>query len=323
MLRERDYTVDIVKFLAVFLIINSHADIMYPRLSILATGGAIGDCLFLFVSGFTLFLGEQKTFGNYYKRRISRIYPSVFVCLILSHFLSGNMEIGLNELLGRNFIKAIMIYYVFLYYIRKYAINYIHIILLLVFILSLAVYLIWFPYKYEISSKGIYGVTTSFRWIPYFGAMLLGAVVGMRRTELHYCFKKDILKLLFCLLLFYSIQYTAKYNPSIASWQIITIVPLLGIIFFFYKSCHNSFFESIYKKPICNKIILFVAGVCLESYLMQNSFFTDKLNNIWPFNLLLIIIIILLASYIARCLARVLLQTFEKGEYNCKKIFEV
>lgn len=44
MMKERDYAVDIVKFVAVLLIINSHADMMYPKLQILATGGAIGDC---------------------------------------------------------------------------------------------------------------------------------------------------------------------------------------------------------------------------------------------------------------------------------------
>ena len=38
-MRERDFAIDVVKFLAVLLIINSHADIMYPQLKILATGG--------------------------------------------------------------------------------------------------------------------------------------------------------------------------------------------------------------------------------------------------------------------------------------------
>ena len=76
MTEKRDIAVDIVKLLSVFLIINSHADVCYPRFSALATGGAIGDSLFLFVSGFTLFLGKQVRFDNYYKRRINRIYPS-------------------------------------------------------------------------------------------------------------------------------------------------------------------------------------------------------------------------------------------------------
>lgn len=58
-MKERNFAIDIVKFLAVLLIINSHADIMYPQLKILATGGAIGDCLFLFCPGYTLFLGGK------------------------------------------------------------------------------------------------------------------------------------------------------------------------------------------------------------------------------------------------------------------------
>ena len=40
-MRERDFAIDVVKFLAVLLIINSHADIMYPQLKILATGGGL------------------------------------------------------------------------------------------------------------------------------------------------------------------------------------------------------------------------------------------------------------------------------------------
>lgn len=57
---QRDVAIDIVKFLAVLMIINSHADMMYPHMKILATGGAIGDCLFLFCSGFTLFWGGAE-----------------------------------------------------------------------------------------------------------------------------------------------------------------------------------------------------------------------------------------------------------------------
>lgn len=38
---KRIISIDILKFLAVLLIINSHADIMYPdHLKMLATGGA-------------------------------------------------------------------------------------------------------------------------------------------------------------------------------------------------------------------------------------------------------------------------------------------
>lgn len=88
-MKQRDIAVDIVKFFAVFLIINSHADICYPKYGILATGGAIGDSLFMFVSGFTLFLGTWVRFDNYYKRRINRIYPSAFAATLAIWFIGG------------------------------------------------------------------------------------------------------------------------------------------------------------------------------------------------------------------------------------------
>lgn len=40
-MQERDYSIDILKFLAVFLIINSHMDALYVKYSMLATGGQL------------------------------------------------------------------------------------------------------------------------------------------------------------------------------------------------------------------------------------------------------------------------------------------
>lgn len=56
-MRQRDKSIDLLKFIAVIAITNSHMDILYGKYISLATGGAIGDVLFFFASGFTLFLG--------------------------------------------------------------------------------------------------------------------------------------------------------------------------------------------------------------------------------------------------------------------------
>lgn len=40
-MKERDYSIDILKFLAVFLIINSHMDALYVKYRMLATGGQL------------------------------------------------------------------------------------------------------------------------------------------------------------------------------------------------------------------------------------------------------------------------------------------
>ena len=48
-MQERDYSIDILKFLAVFLIINSHMDALYVKYSMLATGGGqlVTSCSYL------------------------------------------------------------------------------------------------------------------------------------------------------------------------------------------------------------------------------------------------------------------------------------
>ena len=58
--KQRDFRIDVLKILAIFLIINSHSDIACPKYSILATGGAIGDCLFLFFLWLHIVIGEVK-----------------------------------------------------------------------------------------------------------------------------------------------------------------------------------------------------------------------------------------------------------------------
>ena len=44
-MKERNIGIDILKFLAVLLITNSHMELLYGKYSVLATGGTIGDAL--------------------------------------------------------------------------------------------------------------------------------------------------------------------------------------------------------------------------------------------------------------------------------------
>lgn len=87
--KTRDISIDILKCIAAIVITNSHMELLYGKYSVLATGGAIGDVLFFFCSGFTLFLGKMGRFDNWYKRRINRIYPTVFAWAIMGAFIFG------------------------------------------------------------------------------------------------------------------------------------------------------------------------------------------------------------------------------------------
>lgn len=62
-MRDRNFSVDILKFLAAILITNSHLISQYGKYSFFATGGAEGDFLFFFCSGFTLLMKPMGGVG--------------------------------------------------------------------------------------------------------------------------------------------------------------------------------------------------------------------------------------------------------------------
>lgn len=325
-LKKRDISIDWIKFFCVFLIINSHSDIMYPKFSMLATGGSIGDCLFLFVSGYTLWLNRTifPSFANWYKRRINRIYPTVIVWLMVAGWL-GFKDVSCKYMLiwGGDFVNFIMIYYALLYVVRKYAIKHLSWVYVGWTVMVLLFYWLWFPYKYEVSERGMYGITTHFRWLPYFLFMMMGAHIGQIRSSIKFCFKKDIMIFILCLIVFYSFQLMSKKYSVIAPYQIFTLLPLAGIVFYFYKICNADLLKRLYSKKWIKAAVLTVGGLCLESYLIQFSIITDKLNFLFPLNLPLVAIAVLIVGYIVRCGARFFAQTFDSKEYDWKAIVKL
>ena len=80
--------IDCLKIIAMALITNAHYENIYP-LSIIANGGLLGDMIFFAVSGFCLF-NIKDDFLKWYSKRISRIYPSVWlvtlICLAVQYY---------------------------------------------------------------------------------------------------------------------------------------------------------------------------------------------------------------------------------------------
>ena len=120
----------------------------------------------------------------------------------------------------------IMLYYVLLYWVQRFFVDHLGKVLTLVAVVSLLVYIFWFPYKHETSSKGLYGITTFYRWIPYFGFMLIGAWVGMKSkipSNKVKCRWYDVVLLMLSVLVFYGIQFMAKKNVAFAALQILSV----------------------------------------------------------------------------------------------------
>lgn len=164
------------KFFAALLITYSHMALLFPRYGGLVTGGAIGDGLFFFCSGFTLFLGRDGGFLNWYKRRVSRIYPSIIMWALFSSVAFAWVW-NVTDLITTPkywFIPCIMVYYAIFYLIRRFLMKYMR----AVFYGSFIVVVILSFFVLDMNNSVMYA-QVSFMRIYYFMFMLLGAITAL------------------------------------------------------------------------------------------------------------------------------------------------
>ena len=321
--RKRKIGIDIMRFLAVLFILNSHMGPLYGKYASLATGGAIGNVLFFFCSGFTLFLkpfNGVRGFPDWYKGRINRIYPTVFaIAIVLCVFFKQHHDIVWIFLYGGQwFIGCIMVYYVLLFFIGVYfrdRINWVMAAITLAF--GVLYYAMDVSFPYSLYADDVHEL----KWYLYFIFMLLGARMGLMDTSSlsKHQWRNLLLALLSCAA-FYALNGVTLKFEQVAFLHVFTIIPLLLMLYFLYLWADGTWAKSLYLSRVGNFIIRFIGGLCLEIYLIQNWLITDVLNFLFPLNILIITVIIILAAYLVRCLARFLGQTFKEAPYDWRKM---
>lgn len=317
MAKEKNLSIELLKFIALFIIANSHMDILYGKYSIFATGGSIGDVLFFFCSGYTLFLGRIDRFDNWYKRRVNRIFPSVFAwALVASIFFNIHHDMKTVWLHGGGwFVSCIMLYYVVLFFIRKYLLDRKWVTLALV-ILTIG---IWYLFE-DRTNFFMYG-DTYFKWAHYFLFMVVGAYIGANKISLKIRPLYDSIGFIISLITYYAIMFACEKSPVISQLQIVTLIPLMGITIYLYKLCSSSKCNGFLAKN--KKIICAISGLCLESYIVQTVLFTDKMNHIFPLNIIITMIAILVMAYIVRSIGRIFVQIFSKDNFDWEAIIKL
>lgn len=313
MVKERNIAIDVLKVFAVLLVMNSHMSMCYPRYSILASGGAIGDALFFFASGFTLFLGKSMRFDNWYKRRINRIYPSILATAIFVYVVWNYSENIGDILLGKRywFIGCILIYYVLLYPIKEYHDGkYAFHCLILGGAICVAIYFSFFNNGISFYRGGIY------RCFAYFLIMLQGAIMGRNMDDYRYK-HIHILFLLISIGLWYGLFFIGKN-----SWfLLVSFIPLFGVTRYLYFICCAPVFNRLYIRKYVGNALYIVSQLCLEVYLVQKFVFTDTLNHIFPWNIPVIMLCVIIVAYMIKIISNFISQTFKTEPYEwCKML---
>lgn len=300
--------------LATVLITLSHLDAFVPDPRI-ATGGAIGNSLFFFLSGYGLAMSLNATSTGasepsllaYLGKRLSRLYPAVFIvaCAMLA-----TRQIGLaslTDLVGVFvwptpfwFISAVVVFYVPIFYIAR----------LLPAGIAAALAALVVPYLFFYSQLDLSTFVVEgpdyFKWINYFGITLMGCLVArLKLTPKLSLF--SVAALLMSLLLFLVTKLTV-FRYDMGHLQFLFHVWLYPIVFFsFHIFSSEAVLKPLRATPVFPAVAL-LGGLTLEIYLTQTAWIHWLEAQRYDFGhtvlLLMALVPVLLFSLLTRWLAR-------------------
>ena len=325
--RKRNHAIDLMKFLAALLITNSHMVSLYPdSYNRMATGGAIGDALFFFCSGFLLMGGTMTDFFNWYKRRINRIYPTIIVISIIGIVVFGNDPSFKFVLLGGGgwFVQAILVFYAFFWFVKRFLINKLWIVYSIVGVLII----IWFCFFWN-KALFILSDNTYLRWPCFFSMMLLGITIykGEERNKRpHHKLWCTIILLFASIVLYYGYQLLEVRFPVLLNFQLLLIPVLMAIVVLFYQICSHPLVIKLYTNNNSVYLLLFyISSCCLEIYLSGRwSFWIgEKLIGLFPLNIIICFLLIFCIAYLVKVFSNFIRQTFSAEDYNWIKVFKL
>ncbi len=329
--KQRNHTVDILKFLAAILITNSHMTSLYPEpLRNFATGGAIGDSLFFFCSGYLLMMGKPCDFFTWYKRRINRIYPALIAVALLGICMWGQdtslKELVLNNSGNRWFIQAIFVFYAVFWLVRNYG----TVGLRIAVIVTILIILIWYTWFWD-KNVFILHHGTYLRWPGYFLVMLFGAIVYNKHNIIisnEQTGGRGWLYLVFITIatfFYYGYQIMWDRFPVLKYFQIVLLPVLLFIVFCLYKICESKKIVSLYQMKFIHWPVYTISACCLEIYLSGEWSFGigSRLIYLFPLNIIVTFILVFIVAYFVKVFSNFISQTFKTEDFDWLKMVKL
>lgn len=294
---------DIVRFLAIVLITNSHLDQLYPWPAA-ATGGALGNALFFMLSGYGLALSYEKNpqtnFFHWFWRRITRIYPAIWIVVILFQLilLQNWKQWQILDYLKAFiypthfwFISAIMLFYILIYVIFR--LNWIRHIPYII----LALFIPYFYFYYTMLDLSVFSVENGslFKWIFYFQVILLGVwLSAVKKPFIKPGFTQVLLFLGF-FFGYFGLKFILDRFQLLAYQFNVQLITLPLIIFTLHAAHWEPIIETLKQQKWLTSFIHHLASIALEIYLVQLYLYRSPwvMQLAFPLNILLFIVLVI------------------------------
>jgi hypothetical protein len=268
-----------LRAIAVILIVNSHLDNFYP-VPMLATGGTIGNSIFFMLSAMGLYLSWQRTrrnLGEWYGRRITKIYPSVWIVII---FLVLPQDIISGAIKGDNFlekmgmfffppfwfIQALLLFYFALFFILKFFSNR---LLIGVAVPLILLYAICYISCIDLESYSIWKLP--FTLIFYSLVFLWGIYLGSIRERVCFHSVWDIFGLVLCIVCIYGDKYM-MYRGHVLYLQFVQDLAIFPMLLFLLKVARSRFIlDKVMQKGVVSRVANLLSEMTLEIYICHTA----------------------------------------------------
>lgn len=302
----------LMKALATLLITNSHFDLFYPDPR-LGAGGALGNVLFFFLSGyglaksFSFGRSAQEPFFAYMLRRWSKLYPSLIITVLVAITLDSNWHwsqitpLNWVELLiwptWYWFVAAIAIFYAPFYFIGKWSTTQ---MLLAMGLILIPYFYVYFNYL-DLSVFSIEeGFGNYFKWFVSFQIMIFGAWVA--RSDGRINIWLAAIGFAVSAVAFFVLK-SILFKRGLGSYQFIVHAIEFAFIWFGYHFlCAQPVVEFVRKIKLY-AAANFLGGITLEIYLVQIPMLKhiESLHLPFPLGLLVALaLILILAKLVSR-----------------------
>ena len=215
-----------------------------------------------------------------------------------------------------------MIMYIALYFIGRYCqVGLIKIcILYYIFVLLMPLF-----FKFEESNFFFNGAANVWARFQYFIYMLFGFLARYYIDKIQHVKVSKIWLFVFSVISpcsFYAFLIVINHYPVLLKYSICGTLPLIATLLS-WTLLSASIDMGVNKWSIrLYKCIKFISALSLEAYLCQGWMITDKLNYLFPCNILMIFIAIIAVSYVLKIVSNLFAQTFSNERYNFFKIIK-
>lgn len=299
--------ITIIKLLATFFITWFHfKDVVPEQFAPFFIGGAIGNSMFFYASGYLLSFKKDRYYGQWLVNKYLRIMPSIWVFTVGCFFVtnSSGMNFQWTMLFYPTkfwFVNCILCYFLIVYLVRRWLTkNGLVILGTIVFCFYVVNYVLYVDHTKVVMDEGGYKC-----WFFFFFFFLWGYY---DKSHKNVCSGKigSVIWFVFAIGIFFLYKKVGCRNQTLVYLQFIFIPLCLYVVVYFSRYVANYIVSKDLPENV-KRLFSFVSDLTLDIYIVQIAIINSLGANLpFPISIVILSVTIFIVAFFNNYLAKLL-----------------